>query len=422
MGLKMSGFRRANESEKKLIFGYDDYEKRLGNDMRGRRASMGKSLLDVQVEVGLRPYVILAIENGDLKAFPTPALIGGYVRQYARYLGMDPNVTYKQFCDETGHVGKTSMYSRSGQMAKGSPTTTFGSKNSVDELSSIIHPQVTIFRYIFDNISFVGIGAISLLLFLLAGGGYVTWTLFKQVQQLPVTDNSLGFSGYRPLASNMDIEEMYSTSDWSGSVSVQEPLWLIPNNDQNQLAAIGEINPDMLVTESQTPYEKAVVAKIVDFDVLGMDASIEEGDAEVNFVLMQSVPATPTESENIEFNIQDTIVTSNLVLVPSAPTWVRVRDNNGAVYIERTLATGEEYEIPDVEAELFLRAGNSGYLYFLVDDEVFGPAGSGTRVVKNIPLTPDAIRTTYASRLIESVPLEIQNLSRFSQINFVNDS
>ena len=69
---------------------FSDYNASLGDLMRGQRASLGKSLLDVQKELGLAPYIIFAIENGDLEAFPNKSLVGSYVLQYSKYLGWDP--------------------------------------------------------------------------------------------------------------------------------------------------------------------------------------------------------------------------------------------------------------------------------------------------------------------------------------------
>ena len=71
--------------------GFDSFELRLGDVMRGERATLGKSLLDVQRELKIKATYIAAIENCDTTAFETQGFIAGYVRSYARYLGMDPD-------------------------------------------------------------------------------------------------------------------------------------------------------------------------------------------------------------------------------------------------------------------------------------------------------------------------------------------
>ena len=60
--------------------GFDDFEVRLGDMMRGERATLGKSLLDVQRELRIKASYISAIENCDPDAFETPGFIAGYVR------------------------------------------------------------------------------------------------------------------------------------------------------------------------------------------------------------------------------------------------------------------------------------------------------------------------------------------------------
>ena len=83
--------------------GFDDYELKLGDIMRGERATLGKSLLDVQRELRIKASYISAIENCDSEAFDTPGFISGYVRSYAKYLGMCPEIVYEKFCEESGH-------------------------------------------------------------------------------------------------------------------------------------------------------------------------------------------------------------------------------------------------------------------------------------------------------------------------------
>src|SRR5699024_434265 len=60
------------------------------------------SLLDVQRDLRIRAAYIAAIENCDISAFDTASFVAGYVRSYARYLGMDVDATFRQFCEESG--------------------------------------------------------------------------------------------------------------------------------------------------------------------------------------------------------------------------------------------------------------------------------------------------------------------------------
>ncbi|MEC9431746.1 MAG: RodZ domain-containing protein [Pseudomonadota bacterium] len=86
--------------------GFDSYEMKLGDELRGHRATLGKSLLDVQRELRIKASYIDAIENCDASVVPNKGFVPGYVRAYARYLGLDAEQVYDRFRAESGFVGQ----------------------------------------------------------------------------------------------------------------------------------------------------------------------------------------------------------------------------------------------------------------------------------------------------------------------------
>ena len=82
--------------------GFDDFEVTLGDVMRGERATRGKSLMDVQHDLRIKAAYIAGVEDCDPSVFDTPGFIAGYVRSYAKYLGMDPDASFDMFCKESG--------------------------------------------------------------------------------------------------------------------------------------------------------------------------------------------------------------------------------------------------------------------------------------------------------------------------------
>ncbi|MEP4640309.1 MAG: helix-turn-helix domain-containing protein, partial [Yoonia sp.] len=68
----VKGFRRNRVQQEAESTGFDAFDLRLGDLMRGERATMGKSLLDVQRELKIKAAYIAAIENADPTAFDTP--------------------------------------------------------------------------------------------------------------------------------------------------------------------------------------------------------------------------------------------------------------------------------------------------------------------------------------------------------------
>ena len=87
----------SQEDKKNKPKGFDDFELKLGDTLRGERATLGKSLVEVQNELKIKAAYISAIENCDPLAFDTPGFVAGYVRSYARYLNLDPDEVLAQY-------------------------------------------------------------------------------------------------------------------------------------------------------------------------------------------------------------------------------------------------------------------------------------------------------------------------------------
>lgn len=90
----------SNTPSDTTLGGFDSFERKLGDELRGERATLGKSLLDVQRELRVKAAYISAIENCDVSVFPNSSFVAGYVRSYARYLGLDSEETFSRFCVE----------------------------------------------------------------------------------------------------------------------------------------------------------------------------------------------------------------------------------------------------------------------------------------------------------------------------------
>ena len=111
-------FLSSKEAEAEMPSGFDAYDLRLGDVMRGERATLGKSLLDVQRELKIKASFIAAIENSDPDAFDSPSFIAGYVRSYARYLGLDPEWAFQEFCKESDYQTAHGMSSEASSPSK----------------------------------------------------------------------------------------------------------------------------------------------------------------------------------------------------------------------------------------------------------------------------------------------------------------
>jgi cytoskeleton protein RodZ len=76
----------------------------LSDVLKRKRLDRGFDLIDVARETRIPLRHLNALEAGDFSNLPALAYSTGFVRTYARYLGLDPDAVARQFKLETPHV------------------------------------------------------------------------------------------------------------------------------------------------------------------------------------------------------------------------------------------------------------------------------------------------------------------------------
>lgn len=358
--------------------GFDDFELRLGDLMRGERATLGKSLLDVQRELKIKATYVAAIENCDVSAFETQGFVAGYVRSYARYLGMDPDWAYEKFCREANFT------LAHGMSAAASPARISAARSRTQDFGDpLANPNATFVprgESVFSRIEPGAVGSLLVLLGLIGGLGYGAWSVLQEVQRVQ-------------LAPVDQAPQVVAEIDPLGNVQGVAPLV------RSAPEAVVEVAPPSLAADI-TPAigsDRIYRPQALDVPVLtsrdGPIASIDpqrgpepvltaevQGDEDVVATAVQVVAADAPPVE----------------LLAVRPSWVRVQAADGTVLFEKVLDAGERYTVPAMETAPLLRAGNSGSVYFAVLGKTYGPAAPGAQVVKNVELSPEALTAAYA--------------------------
>ncbi len=377
--------------------GFDDFDLRLGDLMRGERATLGRSLLDVQRDLKIRASYIAAIENCDVGAFETPGFIAGYVRSYARYLGMDPDWAYARFCDEAKFAPVDGLSAASGARGNGSerPLPRVGTGASIGR--DPFGPG----RFAPRNDPWIArvdpgaLGSVAVLAALIAGLGYGGWSVLQEVQRVQVApvDSAPGvlaeldpLAGVRALEAPVEegpgisaptaesFERLYRPQALDVPVMVARdgPIAAIDPRAEGALADLARSLPEDGEIES--------IAAAVARSLAGLreDVAAEPaGDGERRVQVSTDGPPT-------------------VEILAVRPAWIRVQSADGTTLFERILDAGERYRVPALEAPARLRAGNSGAVYFVVDGEKLGPAAPGANIARNVELSPDSLRGSFA--------------------------
>lgn len=73
--------------------------KKLGEVFRSKRQEMNLSLKEVENATSIRMMYLQAIEEGKSQQFLSPVYSLGFIRQYATFLGFDPDALIQKYPD-----------------------------------------------------------------------------------------------------------------------------------------------------------------------------------------------------------------------------------------------------------------------------------------------------------------------------------
>ncbi|MEL6424010.1 MAG: RodZ domain-containing protein [Pseudomonadota bacterium] len=360
--------------------------------MRGERATMGKSLLDVQRELRIKAAYVSAIENSDLSVFPNHGFVAGYVRSYARYLQMDPEDVYERFCYESGFEGVNAhMLPREGRRSWGqNPQLGFND----DQLTQSKIGALVAASSSFDiAASLSGLASILVLGGLIAGLGYGGWKVLQEVQRVELTPTAQATPQDETLADfgtptfSPGAPDTPSVTRTDRLTNLYEPAPQSPPKIDPRDGPIAQIDPNLVGSFPGEPLlEPAIPTENLMID-LALGPRIDRLDETL-------LNATFARAEEEEQNFIE------VVAVQAA--WVRVSLANGAKLFEKILEPGEAYRLPEGVEEPLLRAGNAGSVYIRLGGQHYGPLGDGPRVAKNVSLIREDVLDTWSEAALSA--------------------
>ena len=357
--------------------GFDDFDLRLGDLMRGERATLGKSLLDIQRELKIKATYIAAIENADVSAFETPGFIAGNVRSYARYLGMDPDWAFAKFCREANFEvahGMSAAASSASVTALRARQNAAEGRDAFADLNTSFIPRG---ESLFSRVEPGALGSVAVLVALILGLGYGGWSVLQEVQRVQLSPVDQAPSVVAELDPLADVQGV-------------APLTRAPALNDAQAAQTLADNGG-----TADPLDRLYQPEALDVPVLtardGPIAAINPRTVGVVPAGVQTA-AVPADAGAVQV-VAD--AKPGVEVLAVRPSWVRVSSADGTVLFEKILDAGERYAVPPLQQAAELRSGNSGSIYFVVNGQTFGPAAPGAQVIKNVPLSAEALTATY---------------------------
>ena len=394
-----------DEIGKNFFESYDSFEISLGELLRGERATLGKSYSDVQKDLKIKAHYISAIENCDLSGLDNKSFVAGYVRTYARYLGLDAEFVYERFCRESGFLSsqlntfvpdkkKEIQKSNIAPANKNILNFSYFTEKEFEIKSSYLH----LIKKLFPVFS---------LFLLLFGVSYWIMLIIFDIQRLEIIP--IDQEPYSSVELQNNNEEIFELSNDNFDVQALNLENIAKNSLGNFYSTRDEIFP--VVQNRDSPIVK------IDPNSYGLFLKTKKMTNPDNI----SRDLIETKLSLIENKNLKTVVLGptipTLKLVAFEKSWIRLKDQNGDIYLERNLKKDEEFIIPSGLFSGSLRAGNATKVYFAINENLFGPLSTNSSVVKNFSIEPNNIKRklSFVSNVENFLNLNSNNLNTASK-------
>ncbi|MEL7470658.1 MAG: RodZ domain-containing protein [Pseudomonadota bacterium] len=365
--------------------GFDSYEVSLGDEMRGERASRGKSISQAENDMRIKARTIEAIENCDLDAFPNQSVIAGYVRSYARYLGMDADDCYRRFCLESGYQSPSALHGLGGSTARGKSPKALGGKSGIGSeiaQSRFAAPPAT--NRFMTRISLGALTSSAALLALIAGLSYGGYALLQDIQRVgfaPLPDAPSVVANAPEIdAPTIDMQalERPQADDYrgGGALATAAPLTDLPILSQARRdGPISAINPETAGIFARLQEQEPPIIDTPDASIMLASVNVAEDAAS------QSTEPRPEPIRGVS-------------IVAGEEAWVQIREADNTILYTATMAAGDSFDLPLRVDSPILKAGNAGGVFLYVDGVAYGPLGKRGHVARGVSLLADDIRGT----------------------------
>ncbi len=354
--------------------GYDSFVVTLGDVLRGERITLNKTVEQAAADLRIKPSYVLAIENGDLSEFELPVLVGGLVRSYARYLGLDPEATYHQFCQETGFSHRSVDPFTAKDVDRSYRNSLPESRRASSSWDSLVNRSTLSLGFIrprqfWHDFSVSAVFNMSVLVAIIAGLAYGGWKVVHEIQQVRMVPVD---------------EARLAGGDLITSLWLSTPQEGDGNSEFGEEVAANTF-PDSVQHPNTTGLGRSYRPQILDFPIVEpRDGPIAAIDPDAFGTLVDSNQLATVIQMDAPQVIEKALPV--VEVYAANPAWLRVFVDAGDVLFEEILDAKQSYQVPQDIENLLLRSGNSGSVYLLVDGKTYGPVGSGTGVAKRVSL------------------------------------
>ena len=319
---------------------------RVGSDLRAARHRLGWDLPEVAASLRIRLPYLEALEEGRIADLPGNAYALGFLRTYARALGLDATDLSRRFKAEA---------------------------DAVNRKTELVFPAPVPDRG-------VPAGAVVLIGALLAVGAYVGWYRLSGEGKLPAEVVTPVPARLAPLAEqavppSIPVAGAPPAGQPDAASPGPAPVPAPPSQPGGSMLTSADIP-----AASVSPASAAAALPVPGFSPLPLQGAVPAAAGAAAPAVSQPAGLPPLPDG------------TRIVLRAKSDAWIQVRDRaSGQVLVNRILHPGDVWPVPP-KPNLLLTTGNAGGTEVLVDGAV-SPALGGPGVVRrDLPLDPDQIK------------------------------
>ncbi|WP_341895646.1 RodZ domain-containing protein [Ferrovibrio terrae] len=322
----------------------------VGHSLKVVRERRDLALADVSARLRIRRPYLEAIENGRFGELPGAVYVSGFLRQYAEFLGLDPEQVLKNYQAEAdGTVRRTVLNFPMPRPEERTPRL------------------------------WLVVGAL-----VLAGIVYALW--YRHQEALRIGQDLIQAVPGR-------LADLVPSPQ---PIAPAAPIVLPP---QNRIPA-----PPPQVVQTPAPAAPATPAPPVPAPAT---APVAQAPAPVMPAAPApsataaappaAVPVAPPPAPDNAPASYGAAEAGRIRVEATAPAWIQVRGPNNEQIFTRLLNTGERYQVPD-RAGLTLLTGNAGGVRIVVDGQTIAPLGAEGEVKRGIQLDPERLKNPGGER------------------------
>jgi cytoskeleton protein RodZ len=346
----------------------------VGHSLKVVRERRDLALADVSARLRIRRPYLEAIEEGRFGELPGAVYVSGFLRQYAEFLGLDPDQVLKSYQAESdGAVQRTVLNFPMPRPEERTPRL------------------------------WLVVGAL-----VVASVVYALWYRHQEalrvgqdlIQAVPSRLADLVPSP-QPIAPAAPPIVLPPPSQTVPTQTAQVPAASPPAP-----AAQSPVAPAPVTTSSAlpAPVAQAPTAQAPSVPAPSVPAPSAQSSAPAPAAPPVALPpaATPP-SETAAAPVAEppasygAATAGRIRVEATAPAWIQVRGPNNEQIFTRLLNAGERYQVPD-RAGLTLLTGNAGGVRIVVDGQPVAPLGAEGEVKRGISLDPERLKNPGGER------------------------